>query len=722
VESVDVPAATGEPEASIDFRRYLAALRKYVWLIAALVLMSIVGAVVYTTRQVPIYEAVASIQIEPRLPDLLGTGDLFNVAAGGGNATEYYNQQRNVLSSYSLVQKTIVQHDLLSDLIDEEEAKSLSQTAQLDLATRRLVKQIAVRYPKPDRTMYIAVRDPLPEVAQKIANAHVKTYEKYAQGLLALNSSAASDALQLEFNDAETKLRAADGKIYKFQAEHNMFAVTLEAQQSLVTSNILSFTQKLNDAKAKEIELSAKLTQIKKESKQDVLSTPIVMMSDQLSFQTLRAQYYAERIKMLELQKDLGPKNPDYIVQKQKVDELYKGLEAEVALVVNGTQDQFTAAIMTHKGLEAEVEKYMEEARQLSPKIALYNDLIRQKKEIEDRYNILRARLSTTQMTGSMSSIISNVREMDPALKPETPVSPDMRVNVMLSGLISLVFGIGVVFLIVFLDRSIKSTTDATQSAGVPVLGVIPMLTDSEARNDDDRSRDMYVHEHPSSRVAECCRSLRTNILFSGTDRPLKTIVVCSANPREGKTTSVIYLGTTMAQSGQRVLLVDTDMRRPRLHASTGVTRQRGLSNLILGEDDYDSVIKQTEIPNLWVLPCGALPPNPAELVMTHRFEHVLNELAQRFDRIILDSPPLQAVTDAVVLSRRVDGVIMVVRAGKTMRDELKRSSRQIRDVGGRIFGIIVNEFDSTNRGAYYYSYYGYGADEPPAATTTPAA
>jgi capsular exopolysaccharide synthesis family protein len=289
-----------------------------------------------------------------------------------------------------------------------------------------------------------------------------------------------------------------------------------------------------------------------------------------------------------------------------------------------------------------------------------------------------------------------------------------MHLNVAIAAVLALCVGIGIVFLIVFFDRSIKTTADAIQSSQSSVLGIIPMLNREDLSKDDDRSRDMYVHEFPASRVAECCRSLRTNIMFSAADHESKTIVVCSANPREGKTTSVIYLGTTLAQSGQRVLLIDTDMRRPRLHVSLGVQRQPGLSNLILGEDNYDEVIRPTDVPNLFVLPCGPLPPNPAELIMTNRFEAVLAELGKRFDRIILDSPPIQAVTDAVVLSRRTDGVIFVVRAGKTMREELKRSSRQIRDVGGAIFGVIVNEFDTTQRGAYYYySYYGtYGTSE----------
>ena len=205
------------------------------------------------------------------------------------------------------------------------------------------------------------------------------------------------------------------------------------------------------------------------------------------------------------------------------------------------------------------------------------------------------------------------------------------------------------------------------------------------------------------------CRVVRTNILFSAADRQLKTIVVCSANPREGKTTTVLYLGTTMAQSGQRTLLIDTDMRRPRLHKSTNVALSPGLSNLLIGEDDYDHLIKPTEVPNLFILPCGLTPPNPAELLLTKRFETVLGELTRRFDRIILDSPPVQAVTDAVVLSKRVDGVVLVVRASKTRRDELRRSARMIRDVGGAIVGAIVNELDT--RDSYYgYGYGGYGA------------
>ncbi|MCX5742674.1 MAG: polysaccharide biosynthesis tyrosine autokinase [Proteobacteria bacterium] len=707
-----------EPLFSVDFRRYFAAIRKYIWLIAALVVVAIGGAILYTSRVTPIYEAKASVQIEPRLPDLLGTaGDMFNVA-GGANTSEYYKQQRQVLGSYTLCKQTVTDFDLAAKLLTEGETKSLPREDQIDLATRRLSQMIVVKYPELDRIMYVMVRSSDAKLATEIANDHVTTYINYAKGLLSLNSSVASEALQNEFNETEAKLRAAEDKIYKFQAENDMIAVTLKEHQDLVTQNIMSFTQKLNDARGEEIAVSARLSEIKKEAGAEVLSTPIAMMGHSASFEQLRALYYGEKIKLLELSKDLGQKNPDYLAQQQKVDELYKSLEGEVKIIVQGTTDLRAASLTTTTALAAEVEKYKDEAKRLSPKIIQYHEFERERKLIEDQYNILRARLSTTQMTGNMSQAISNVHPLDPALVPTKPVSPRLHVNVAAAAVVALVIGFALVLLTVFLDRSLKTAQDAALAVGAPVLGVIPTLGEEVGK--ELRSRDMYVHEHPSSHVAECCRVLRTNVMFSAPDKELKVLLVSSANAQEGKTTTVMYLGTTMAQSGQRVLLIDTDMRRPRLHLSTGVDREPGLSTLILGDDNYDDVIKPTVIPNLFVLPCGPLPPNPAELLMTKRFAHVLEELSKRFTKIILDSPPLQPVTDAVVLSMHAEGVILVARSGKTIRDELKRSARMIRRVNRPIFGVVLNELDRSQRDSYYYSYYGYpkgdgeGGNAPP--------
>ncbi len=702
---------------SFDLKRYFDAVRKYAWAVVAFTAVVVTGAIIYTNRLPRVYEATASVQIEPRMPDLLGQGaDIFVANAGGGAGADYYKQQRQVLSSYTVVQQTIDQSQLQIKLLSDSQRANKSAEEILDIATRKLQAALAVKYPDNDRIMYVIVRDEDPKLAAEIANDHVTTYIDYTKNLLSLSSKSASSALSQEFETEEANLQKAESKIYAFQKDNDLLAVSLEDRQNLVSANITMFTQKQNEARAHRIEIDAKLALMRRAAANpaDLVNSPILTMGESTSFDALRASYYTETDTFTQLKQEFGPKSIEYQKEKLKVDDLFQILQGEALRIIGGVSEQDKAAAETERALGLEVERYKKDAFELGPKIVQYNELQRDKKSIEDRYTILRNRLSASEMTGRMNTNTdsSYAKKLDPALVPTIPVSPDVRINAMIAGALALVVALGLLILIVFMDRSIKSTADAQQAAGVPVLGVIPMVATSDLPSNDDRARDLYVHEHPTSSIAECCRSLRTNVLFSGADRKLKTLVVSSASPREGKTTSVIYLGTTMAQSGQRVLLIDSDMRRPRLHQSTGVTRTTGLSNLIMGDDNYEEHIKTTAIPNLWVLPCGPTPPNPAELLMTKRFQHVLAELESRFDLVILDSPPLQPVTDAVVLAKECDGAILVVRAGKTLRDEIKRSARQMRAVGGSIIGVIVNEFDAKSRDAYYYNYYGYKADE----------
>jgi succinoglycan biosynthesis transport protein ExoP len=289
-------------------------------------------------------------------------------------------------------------------------------------------------------------------------------------------------------------------------------------------------------------------------------------------------------------------------------------------------------------------------------------------------------------------------------------------VNIALGFIAALILGIALALFLEFLDRSLKNADDVENAVHAPYLGVIPVVEQiaRDATPEMMRERDLYVFRHPTSRVAECCRSIRTNILFSSADRRMKTIAISSPRPREGKTTSTIYLGSIMVQSGQRVLLVDTDLRRPRLHKSLGVSRSLGVTNLIMGDAEIDDVIKTTDIPNLYLLPCGPQPPNPAELLLTKRFSELLRQLEQRFDFILLDSPPILAVTDAVILSRLSDGVLLIAQAGKTAAEDARRAASQLRDVEAPILGVILNDMDLTDKKyGYYYYQYGYGDPAP---------
>jgi capsular exopolysaccharide synthesis family protein len=313
------------------------------------------------------------------------------------------------------------------------------------------------------------------------------------------------------------------------------------------------------------------------------------------------------------------------------------------------------------------------------------------------------------------------VRILDRAEAPEEPVRPNPLRNIGLAMLLGGVAGVALAFLLEMLDATVTTREHVEERLGLPFLGIIPTIE----REKDDIVRDLFVHAHPQSVAAECLRSIRTNLLFMSPDRPLRTILVTSSGPGEGKTTTATSLAEIMADGGNRVLLVDADMRRPRLHKVFGFTPQHGLSSLILGEGRLGDVVHATGIANLSVLTCGSVPPNPAELLHAQGFKGILAEASEKFDRVIIDSPPAGVVADAVVVSTHVDGTLLVLKARETSRDAAMRTIRALGDVNARIFGAVLNDLDLEDGryGQYYSQYYQYGyhsetKDESPTAAT----
>jgi polysaccharide biosynthesis transport protein len=292
-----------------------------------------------------------------------------------------------------------------------------------------------------------------------------------------------------------------------------------------------------------------------------------------------------------------------------------------------------------------------------------------------------------------------------------------------------LLLGLALAFLVSRLDRTVKSA-EMAEALGLTILGILPTISGDgpvpggrAARNRQKNvpiDRDLVVQTHPMSSVAECCRTIRTNLTFMSPDEPLRTFVVTSAGPREGKTTVATSLAITMAQSGQRVLLIDTDLRRPRLHRTFNAPSRLGVTSVLVGHESLSECVQETSVPGLSLLPCGPIPPNPAELLHTARFRDLMKDALQQFDRVIFDSPPLGAVTDAAIIAPQVDGAILVIKAKGTARDAARSAIRQLRDVSARIIGGILNDVDlSENRygyGSYYYyhrRYYGQDDVDP---------
>jgi polysaccharide biosynthesis transport protein len=292
-------------------------------------------------------------------------------------------------------------------------------------------------------------------------------------------------------------------------------------------------------------------------------------------------------------------------------------------------------------------------------------------------------------------------------------VSPRPLRNLALSLVLGLAGGVALALLLETLDTSITTREQVEERLRLPFLGIIPRM-----QQDGAAAPELAVLSSPSSAAAECVRSIRTNLLFMSPEKPLRTILVTSSGTGEGKTTVASALAATMANGGSRVLLVDADMRRPRVHKVFGIRTEAGLSSLILGEGSLDAVVVRTDVPNLDVVPCGTVPPNPAELLHTAGFANLLMEMSRRYDRVVIDSPPAGVVADAIVISTHVDGTLLVLKAGQTSRDAAERTARNLADVKARVFGAVLNDVDLEDRRYGQYAYYqsGYSQDDEGAA------
>ncbi|MEA3345710.1 MAG: polysaccharide biosynthesis tyrosine autokinase [Chloroflexota bacterium] len=299
-----------------------------------------------------------------------------------------------------------------------------------------------------------------------------------------------------------------------------------------------------------------------------------------------------------------------------------------------------------------------------------------------------------------------NVVVTEPAQMPKEPVWPRVKLNTLLAAVVGSMLAVGTAFLIEYLDDTIKSPDEISEVLGLSSLAAIPLIPGGEI---EDK---LIASGHSRSPISEAYRVLRTNIQFSSPDRTLKTLLISSPGPTEGKSLTLANLGVVMAQAGQRVILVDCDLRRPTLHRIFGLSNESGLTSALFNDDsDVDRWLQPTEVDNLSVLTSGPLPPNPSELLGSQRMEEMVKELKARADVILFDSPPSLAVTDAAVLANQVDGTILVIDAGTTRREPAQRAKYDLDNVGGNILGATLNRVSTDSRGGYYYYYYYYSED-----------
>jgi capsular exopolysaccharide synthesis family protein len=363
--------------------------------------------------------------------------------------------------------------------------------------------------------------------------------------------------------------------------------------------------------------------------------------------------------------------------------------------------------------LRQAMDKQKQEANQLNESAIEYSLLKRDVETNRTLYEGLLEKLKEAGVTAGLRS--NNIKVVDVARIPTAPSEPNIPRNLSFALLLGLTSGIGLAFLLENLDNSVRTPEQAQVISALPALGMIPL--GSKRTSDENKGHlalasskeavELVTQTRPQSQMAESYRALRTSLLLSSLGAPPKVILVTSAMPQEGKTTTSINTAVVLAQKGVRVLLIDADLRRPGIHKALGMGPRSGLSNVLTGSVDLQQAITRSPlIPSLSILPAGTPPPNPAELLASMNTRDLIEGLRQEFDHIVIDTPPTLSVTDAVVLSTRADAVVLVIRSGKTTKQALRRARELLFRVNARVTGVLLNAVDLSSPDYYYYYEY----------------
>jgi len=392
----------------------------------------------------------------------------------------------------------------------------------------------------------------------------------------------------------------------------------------------------------------------------------------------------------------LGDKHPDIIKLKSAIQMSQTKLNGEIAKVVQSVRSEYQAALSQENSLSAALNQQKAEALSMNRKAIDYGVLARDVESSKQIYNSLMQRAKETGVAGELKT--SNIRIVDVAEKPRAAVSPMKQLNEMLGLLGGCLLAGGLVFFFEYLDSRIKTPDEIRVHLGLAHLGLLPAL-------DQKNGGYPVLSAGVAANFSEAFRTVRTNVLFSTAEEGARSIVVTSTGPGEGKSMVASNLAISLAQTGQRVLLMDADMRKPKAHEILKCKQEPGLSNVMVGSAKASEAVSKTSVPSLWLLTAGRNPPNPAELLGSQRFKDFGNSLKAHFDWIIIDTPPVMAVTDASIVAHEATGVVFVVGAEMTSRHAARRALDQLEQANAHFVGAILNRVD-LDRNAYYYSQY----------------
>ena len=709
---------------------YIIILRKHQWLILTFLLTVVTVVTVASFKMKPVYEAAARVEVDKESQGTLQFQDA-NSYDEFIDMDNYLETQTKILESETLAFQTIRSLDL-AKYPEFGGTSTATSFGQGGAASKRpailgaFLGSLNVKRVPNSRLIEVRFDAEDPQLAAQVVNAHLQNYIELNFKSKYDATTQASNWLSAELEELRIKVEKSEDARLAYERQNQIWQI--DEKQDITTQKLADLSKAVTEAQTVLAEKEA-LYRMAAAGNVDALpaARDNVVIQDLLRRKSDVDEQYAEAVNQY------GPNFP----KVQRLSEQRKQVNDDLAnaqkTMVDGIREDFNTARSHVELLQEALDKQKTEANDLAEKLVQYHILEHDAEANKQLYDGLLQKLKEAGITAGLRS--SNIRVVDPALVPTSPSRPQKTRNILLAFLVGLVGGVGLAIFREYLDNTVKSPDDIEALSGLPSLAVVPTLPglnghhsrlsrltrDTVEQTVANPRVELLSYVQPKSQISEAFRALRTSLLLSQADHPPQVILVTSALPREGKTTAAVNLAVTLAQLGDSTLLMDSDMRKPGIRRALNLTMGKdvGLSSYLAGVCSLDEVmIPHPAISNLTALTTGPVPPSPADLLSSLRMREGFAELRRRFKFIVVDSPPIMAATDAVILSVQTDGVLLVVRSGETPKEAFTRARDLLTAVKCRVLGVVLNAVDSSAPD-YYYSYryypyaygYGYGED-----------
>ncbi len=540
-----------------------------------------------------------------------------------------------------------------------------------------------------------------PGIAKLVADAVVQAYMDEMLDIKLSTSSYSLKWMTAKAAEERDKLEKSERELQQFMRDNDL--VTVENRLTILPQKLSEFSSQLSKAEAKKKELQDLLEQINatKNNSESLEKLPVFASEDVLK--AIRARIYKVNQNIQELSKKYGAKHPVMIRAKDELRIIKEEKRFEINRIVSTIRNSYELAVSKQRSLQELLSKTKAETLNLNEKFMQYSIMKREVDSNRVLYDTLQAGIKQQGVTKQSQSV--NIWVIKKATLPEAPSVPNKKKNLLLGIILGLFSGVGLALLIEYLDNTISTVQEIQENYGLTVLGAIEELQSKE------ESIDSYVLSRPLSPMAESYRLIRSALLLSSAAHPPKITLITSMNKSEGKTVTATNLARMLTQGGKKVLIIDCDLRRPRMHSLLRVRNNVGLSSYLAGEAERCSVVNIAK-ENISLIPSGPVPPDPAELRGSPRMEKLLEYMSSEYDFIVLDSPPIASVTDSLTLSQYVDGIILVVKAGGTTKETFESGLKILHDIHARIIGVVLNGVKTYGHGAYQYGYSKYYAKD----------